>query len=240
MIKNPNPATDFSFWDHLEELRFRLIKIVLAVAFFSFFSYPFTDTLLSYLTQPIGKLFFTALTEAFEVKIFLALWSGFFLSLPFVFYQVWEFIAMGLHPQEKKNIVILSFFSFGLFIIGAFFAYGFLIPFGVKFFLSFSSESLVPLLTIKQYLSFVGMLVLTGGMIFQLPLVILFLTKYGMVNPQFLSQKRREAVVIFLILSAVITPQTDVITQVLVFLPLMILYEISVFISRGIVPDKEA
>jgi sec-independent protein translocase protein TatC len=235
MTRNNKPINDFSFWDHADELRSRLIKIIIFFIFLSFSSYFFTDNILSALVNPAGKLIFTSVTDAFEIRVSLAMWVGFFLSLPVIFYHLGQFIALGLKKHERKYVLLFSIISVGLFVAGGLFAYFVLIPFGVKFFLSFSSEYLVPMLSVKNYLSFIGTLILACGIIFELPMVILLLAKIGIVTPQFLSEKRKEAVVIILMISAVITPQTDIATQVMMAIPLIVLYEISVIGARYII-----
>lgn len=224
--------TQLSFFGHLDELRSRLIKVVVVFTGLSFFVYFFTENILSYLARPVGSFIFISVTGAFDARISLAFFGGLLLSLPFIFYQIWQFIVVGLKKGEQRTVLLLTIMSICLFLIGGVFAYSALVPFGIKFFLSFASMHMVPMLSIKEYLSFVGMLILLCGIMFEMPIVLLLMAKMKFVTPQVLSHKRREAVVILLVISAFITPQTDIMTQMMVFLPLIGLYEISLIMVR--------
>jgi len=174
---------------------------------------------------------FIAPTEAFIVNIKIALLGGVFLSSPFVLYQIWQFVSAGLNKNEKKYILICGPLSFILFILGALFAYLIIIPIGLNFLLGFSTESITPMITISKYLSFLGTLTFAFSLIFQLPLISLFLTKIKVVTPMFLSSKRKHAIVLMFILAAILTPP-DVITQCLMAGPLLVLYEVGIILSK--------
>ena len=225
-----NPPNLF-FVDHLEELRSRLIKCLLAFFLGTCLVYPFLDSFLRLIVQPVGTLVFTAPSEALVVRLQLALWGGFFLALPVMIYQIWMFVSAALTEPEKKYVLFFAPASFLLFVAGAAFAYFVMIPFCLSFFLSFSRDWLVPMITVKNYLSFAGTFVLAFAVTFELPLILMFLTKIGIATPAFLIQKRRHAIVLILIVSAVITPP-DVVSQIIMACPLMILYEIGIFFSR--------
>lgn len=228
MRRNPD---DLSFIGHLEELRARLIKSLLAVLVAACLFYAFIDRILAALIQPVGKVVFTSPSDAFVARITLAFYGGVVLAMPVILFQIWRFVAAGLKENEKKHIFLFAPFSFLLFVSGGCFAYGIMIPVSLRFLLSFSSAFIVPMITIKNYISFVGMMILAFGITFELPLVLVFLTKMGIVTPPFLVQKRRHAVVLILVVSALVTPP-DAVTQIIMAVPLMILYEIGIIACR--------
>lgn len=220
-----------SFFDHLDELRARFIKSILSFLAATCVFYVFAKDILHILVKPIGKLIFTSPSDAFMAHVTLSLWGGLFLSFPVILYQIWQFVSSGLMPKERHYIFIFGPFSLFLFIVGALFAYFVMIPISLKFLLAFSSEWIVPMIEIKNYISFVGTLILSFGVVFEMPLILMFLTKIGIATPAFLSQKRRHAIILILIVSAILTPP-DVISQILMALPLIVLYEISILVSK--------
>lgn len=228
MSRNPD---DLSFVGHLEELRSRLIKSLLAVLAAACFFYAFIDRILVVLIQPVGKVVFTSPADAFVARVTLTLYGGVLLALPVIIYQVWRFVAAGLKDNERKYIFLLAPFSLLFFLAGGLFAYFIMIPISLRFLLSFSSDFIVPMITIKNYISFVGMMILAFGVVFELPLVLVFLTKIGVVTPQFLAEKRRHAIVFILIVSALLTPP-DAVTQIIMSVPLVVLYEIGIMACR--------
>lgn len=226
-----------SFFDHVEELRERLIKSLLSVALGAVVAYQYKDQFLSFLIQPVGSLVFTSPADAFVVQFGLSLFAGFFLALPVVLYQTWKFVEVALKEGERKFIYFFGPLSLVLFIFGACFAYYAALPFSMKFLLSFSNEQLVPMITVKSYVSFVVTLVLAFGIVFEFPLVIMFLAKIGIATPEFLIQKRKQAIVLIFIVSAVVTPP-DVITMWMMALPLLVLYEISILAAKAMYPRQ--
>jgi len=228
MNKSPK---DLSFFDHFEELRNRLIKSILAVMVAACLFYIIVDEVFALLIKPVGKLVFTAPGEAFVTRIALALFGGLFLALPVILYQVWKFIAAGLKENEVRYIRFFAPCSFFLFLIGGLFAYFVIIPISIRFFLSFSTDLIVPMITIKSYISFIGTLLLAFGIVFELPLVIMFLAKIGIATPAFLAQKRKHAIIIVLVVSAFITPP-DFITQLMMAVPLIVLYEAGIIAAK--------
>ncbi len=209
------------------------MKSIAAFVIAAFAFYPFSRDVLRLLVKPVGQLMFTSPSDAFMAHITLSLWGGLFLAFPVILYQVWQFVSSGLVEKEHRYILIFGPFSLILFLIGGLFAYFVVIPISLKFLLSFSSDSIVPMIEIKNYISFVGSFILCFGVIFELPLIIMFLTKIGIATPEFLVQKRRHAIILMLIVSAILTPP-DVISQLLMAVPLIVLYEISIITSRFI------
>ena len=217
--------------EHLEELRRRILLSVACVFLAACVFYNFVERILPYLLEPVGRVVFIAPTEAFVTHVKIALFGGLFLSSPFVIYQIWKFVSMGLAQNERKYIMLFAPASFLFFISGACFGYLVILPIGMKFLLSFGSDYMLPMITVSKYITFVGVLTLAFGVVFELPLVILFLTKIGLVTPEFLSRRRRHAIVLIFIVAALLTPP-DVVTQVLMAGPLLVLYEISILFSR--------
>jgi sec-independent protein translocase protein TatC len=217
--------------EHLEELRNRVIKSLISVIIATCILYSFVDIILAHLVRPVGRLVFIAPHEAFIARIKISLFAGLFISSPVILYQIWRFVSSGLRPTEKKYVLIFSPFSLILFFLGAFFGYIIIVPIGMKFLLGFATDFITPMITISRYISFVGILTLSFGVIFELPLVSLFLTKIGLVTPAFLSSRRKHAVVVIFIVAAILTPP-DIITQCLMALPLLVLYEVSIIFSK--------
>jgi len=222
---------ELTFVEHLSELRSRIVKSVIVVIVAMCLIYTFVNVLLSLLIKPVGKLVFIAPQEAFVANIKIAFFGALFVSSPFLLYQIWQFVAAGLYKKERKYVLLFGPLSFIFFIIGAFFGYSVIIPIGVKFLLGMATDCITPMITISNYISFVGMLTLTFGLIFELPLVSLFLTKIGIITPHFLSKKRKVAIVFIFIAAAILTPP-DMITQCLMAIPLLLLYEIGIIFSK--------
>ena len=219
---------------HLEELRSRLIKCFIAVAAGFFISYGFKEKLFKILTEPLIKsmhnsdgLIFTSLPEAFFTYLKVSFISGIIIATPVLFYQIWMFITPGLYKNERTLIMPIIFISTIFFLGGALFGYFVVFPFGFKFFLGFATETIKPLPSMKEYLAFSSKLLLGFGIVFELPVFITFLAKIGLVTTDFLKKNRKYALLLFFICSAALTPP-DVVTQLMMALPLMLLYEISI------------
>ena len=227
---------DMPFLDHLEDLRKRLIRAVLAIVVMSGVAFYFADTLVRVIILPLGpevKLHITEVTGSFYAYFKIALIFGVVGALPIVFYQLWGFIAPGLYRKEKAMILPLITISTLLFGVGAGFCYYWVLPFALKFLIGFSGDLFSPIITVGSYISFAGMLLLAFGFGFQLPVVAYLLGKAGLITSQVLSKGRRYAVVIILILAAILTPTPDVFTQMLLAVPLYFLYEISIVVVRS-------
>ena len=227
------------FLDHLEELRWRIIKALIGIVIGSivigiFIDYIITEILLSPAksTEPPMSIInlkpYGQLTLYFEVILI----GGLILSLPNVLYQFWKFAEPALKESERKYIKWIVFFSTISFLGGVFFIYFVLLPTALKFFATFGSISISNQISIEEYLSFVISMLLTGGIVFELPLVSFFLGKIGILTPKFMRKYRRHAIVIILILAGILTPGPDVTSQVLLALPLLILYELSILLCK--------
>lgn len=227
-----------TIYDHLEELRTRLILVLIVVGVAFLFSFAVSDQLLEFVVAPIKQsvdlLYFFSPHEAFMTKMKLSLVTGIILSLPVIFYQLWKFVSPGLYASEKQKVLPLVFLSTGLFLLGIAFAYYGIVPFALNFFLNFQTDFLVPLISIGSYISFFLSLILVFGAIFELPVILVGLVALGVVKTQFLKAQRKAAIVLIFVLAAILTPTVDLVTQLLLALPLWILFELSIWIGRRI------
>lgn len=217
--------------EHLDEVRTRLLKSVVFVTIVSCVLYSIIDVLVPVLARPVKRLIFIAPQEAFIVNIKIAFLGGVFFSSPYLLYHIWEFVSVGLEKKERRYVLIFGLLSFVLFISGCSFGYFIILPIAMKFLLGFATDVISPMITVSSYVSFVGTMIFAFSLVFQLPLLMLFLTKINMVTPVFLSKKRRHAIVGMFIVAAILTPP-DVITQLLMAGPLLILYEIGIMFSK--------
>jgi len=226
------------FTGHLEELRERLIKCFIAVGIGFVVSYGFKEKLFQILMHPLVSvmktgetLIFTGLPEAFFTYLKVAFLAGIILASPVIIYQFWIFVAPGLYEKERGLLVPIVFLSTFFFVGGALFGYLIVFPFGFKFFLGFATDVIKPFPSMREYLSFSSKLLLAFGLVFELPLIVTFLARLGIVNVPFLKKNRKYAILLFFVCAAIITPP-DVVTQIMMALPLMVLYEISIFGAR--------
>ncbi|MDJ0783105.1 MAG: twin-arginine translocase subunit TatC [Desulfosarcinaceae bacterium] len=222
------------FTAHLEELRSRLITCAVAVGVGFLISYGFRKQLFDILVAPLtaamqtgDTLIYTNLPEAFFTFLKVALISGLMVASPVIIYQFWMFVAPGLYDKEKRLLAPIVLLSSFFFIGGALFGYFVVFPWGFKFFLGFATETIRPMPSMKEYLAFSSKLLLAFGLVFELPLVLTFMARLGLVTVPFLKKNRKYAVLLFFAGAAIITPP-DVVTQIMMALPLMLLYEISI------------
>jgi sec-independent protein translocase protein TatC len=222
------------FTEHLEELRSRLIVCFVAIAIGFAVSYGFKERLFKILTAPLievmqegDKLIFTGLPEAFFTYLKVAFLAGCLLAAPVIIYEFWMFVAPGLYRKERRILAPIVILSTFFFVGGALFGYFLVFPWGFEFFLGFATEIIRPLPSMKEYLGFATKLLIAFGLVFELPLVITFMARLGLVSVDFLRKNRRYAVLLFFIGAAILTPP-DVVTQIMMAVPLMVLYEISI------------
>jgi len=233
-----NEDDKIPFTAHLEELRNRLVTCFIAIGIGFVGSYAFKEKLFQILVRPLisvmkdgDTLIFTNLPEAFFTYLKVSFLSGIMLAAPVILYQFWMFVAPGLYQKERRLMLPIVFLSSFFFVGGALFGYFIVFPFGFKFFLGFATDIIKPLPSMREYLSFSSKLLLAFGLVFELPLVITFLAKLGIVSVEFLKKNRKYAVLLFFVGAAILTPP-DVITQIMMALPLMALYEISILGAR--------
>ena len=232
------------FISHLTELRQRLINSIIFLAILFAICYFFSDYIYGFLVEPYAnavkddvverRLIFTALQETFLTYLKVSFFAAFFATSPFILIQVWKFIAPGLYKHEKKAIMPYLFLTPILFLLGGMLVYYLIMPLAIKFFLSFESTGLTTTLPIQleakvnEYLSLVMKLIFAFGLSFQLPVVLSLLARIGLVDSKFLSERRKYVVVMIFAAAAILTPP-DPITQVGLAIPLLILYELSIF-----------
>lgn len=223
-----------TFIEHLEELRKRILYSIAGVAVFTIAGFFFAKKVMGMIIQraSLETTYFFAPAEAFVAQIKVALFLGIIIAFPFLLYQTWAFIGPGLTKSERR--ISLSYIGSGLvlFVIGILFGYYVLIPYGLKFLLSFGSDTIQPLLNIGKYLNFFLWCMLGSGVLFQLPLIVFFLMKLGIVDVDTIRKHRPEAIVAVLILCAVITPTGDFFTLLLLSVPLLLLFELSILAAR--------
>jgi sec-independent protein translocase protein TatC len=233
------------FLDHLEELRWRLIwsaVAVMACSIAGFFIVTKLDVI-GILQRPITpllpgqKLLFTSPTEPIAITLKLSLVIGLILALPVVIYHVWAFVSPALFEREKKAVIPAIGGAFVLFLLGVAMAYFLVLPLGLRFLLSFQAQALEPIITIGEYLRFATRMILAFGAIFELPLVSVVLASLGLITPETLKRYRRHSIVGIAVLSAVLTP-ADVGSMLMMMLPLVLLYEFSIFLVRLVVRDR--
>lgn len=228
------------FREHLSELRTRLTwsaGILLACTIFSFI---FHEEILTLLMEPAGGFsgipnkdpIYTNLTEYLGTAMKVSLLGGVILSSPFLLLQIAMFVSPGLNQSEKRYLYSLIPVSLIAFAIGAAFGYQILLPPAIKFLLTFGNEVATPYIRIGNYTNLVLTLLFWMGIVFEIPVVLFFLSKIGVVTPEFLARQRRYAIVIAFILGALITPTFDPINQTLVALPIIALYEISIWLAK--------
>jgi len=223
---------------HLEELRRRLIICIVSVLVCSIFSYVYAEKILAILKRPFPhSLVFISPQEPFIITLKVAIFAGIILALPMVVYQLWQFISSGLKEEEKKYLLLYAPFSLFLFFVGVSFAYFVVIPMGLKFLLSFGAGSLEPMISISKYLSFITVMTLSFGIVFELPLVFMFLARVGILTPEFLSRNRKIFIVAIFVLAAILTPP-DAFTQLLLAIPLLILYELSILLMKMVAVER--
>jgi sec-independent protein translocase protein TatC len=260
---------EMSFLDHLEELRWLLVRSTIAILimacatyFFSGYLFDtiifgptrptfFTYTYLCDLSHQLGYAESICITEMpfiiqnttmegqVNIFVWICLLAGFIFSFPFILWEVWKFIGPALYEKEKKNALTFIFSSSLLFFLGVLFGYFVVIPMSVNFVATFTVSDVVKnQFTLDSYISMVKTSVLAGGLFFELPIIIYFLTKLGLVTPEFLRKYWKYAVVIILIVAAIVTPP-DVVSQTIVAIPMLIIYEVSILISKIVMLNKK-
>ncbi len=226
------------FLEHLGELRKRIMWSLIAVIVGLAVALNFTDRLMKFVRRPFEvaapgqKLVFLTPTEAFWVYMKVALIAGMVLALPVVLYQIWAFIAPGLHAHEKRYAVPFVIIGSVFFLLGASFAQFVVIPFAMRFLVSFPGPDLAPMISIGSYVDFVLKFTLAFGAVFELPVIITLASRMGLITPQFLAKNRKYAILVNFIIAAVLTPTPDVFNQTLMAGPLIVLYELGIISAR--------
>lgn len=228
---------------HLEELRKVVIISLIAIAVASIISFAFIEQIVAIITKPLAaqgiKPVYTAITEGIFTYFKIALIAGTVIAAPVLLWQVWRFIVPALYPHERKYLYKIVPVSIILFAVGVVFAYYTVFPLAVFVLIKLASE-FDPMLTISKYLSFTLAFLIPFGLIFELPLVVYFLTNIGVVTPEWLIRNRKYAIVIVFILAAILTPGPDPISQLIMAAPMIILYEAGILVAKVVTKKKNA
>lgn len=226
-----------SILGHLNELRRRLCRIVIIVILGFVAFYCVSEPLYDFLSAPLkacmpegSKLIYTSPQGAFFTYMKVALVASLFGTSPFSFYQIWAFIAPGLYREEKKAVLPLAFFSSIFFLSGATFCFFLVFPIAFQFFMGFATETIVPMISVEEYLSFALKLLIAFGIVFEMPLFAYFLSRFGILSPDFMRRSRRYAILLIFVVAAILTPP-DVFSQCLMAIPMLLLYEVSIYVS---------
>ncbi|MFA7288450.1 MAG: twin-arginine translocase subunit TatC [Melioribacteraceae bacterium] len=236
-MSSEKQEVEMTFLEHLEDLRWRLIYSFLGILVGTIIAWIFIDFLVDGLLlhpareahinlqnlKPFGQLFLY-----FQVAIA----AGLILSIPNVFYQLWKFISPALKSTEKKYVTTIVVFSTFCFIIGIVFAYFVMLPLTLQFAAQFGSSTIENNFAVDEYMSIIMSVLLGAGLVFELPMLSFFLSKIGILTPKLMRKYRRHSIVVIFIASAILTPGTDPVSQLLLAIPLFILYEISIFVSK--------
>lgn len=247
---------EMSFLDHLEELRWHIIRSLISVVIFASIVFVFKDFVFNtiilgpknpdFLTYrvicsiseflcfspPDFKLLPRELAEQFLTHLKISVWLGIIISFPYIFWEMWSFVKPGLYKNEQKAARGIVFICSSLFLLGVLFGYYIISPFAISFLAGYNiSEDIISSPTLASYVNNVTMFTVPTGIIFELPIVVYFLSRIGLVTPDLMKNYRRHAVIIILLFAAIITPP-DVVTQFLIGLPVFMLYELSIHISK--------
>jgi sec-independent protein translocase protein TatC len=223
---------------HLQELRKRLILSFVAIGVGFFVCYAFKELLFDILAAPLlkvmpigGSLIFTSVAEAFFTYMKVAFIAAVILVSPFILYQIWAFVAPGLYQKEKRYVVPFVLGGSIFFAMGILFGYYVAIPTGFKFLLGYATDFIKPMPSMKEYLSFSIKFLLAFGLVFEFPVVLVLLAKIGVIDAKMLARQRKYAILLIFVFAAVMTPP-DIVSQVIMALPLMGLYELSILLSK--------
>lgn len=238
-IKNDPEENQMPLLSHLGELRTRLTRIVIMVLIGFVGFYGISETAYSYLAEPLTRflpegstLIYTSPQGAFFTYLKVALMLSILGTSPYSFYQIWAFIAPGLYKEEQRAVLPLAFFSAFFFLAGAAFCYFTVFPIAFKFFMGFTSDMIRPMISIEEYLSFALKLIIAFGLVFEMPLFAYFLARLRLLTPQAMRRNRKYAVLLIFIVAAILTPP-DVFSQTMMAMPMLILYEISIYIAKA-------
>jgi len=239
------------FLSHLRELRDRVRNAALFFVAAFIVCWVFSDQIFDWLQEPMRSVWdtktlgdfhvvYTSLTEPFWVGMSIALWAGIFVASPFIFYQLWRFIAPGLYKKERRTTVAFAGFSAVFFVSGALFCYRFVLPNLYSFLLSYSDNEQHAMIQMEGYLDLTRDMMLAFGAVFELPLLILFLAMVGLVTHRGLWRFNRWFIVVAFIVGAILTPSPDVVSQIMMATPMIALYNLSIVLAWRVTKKREA
>jgi len=241
-IGRPSDSPRLTVVGHLEELRRRLGISLAAILVAIGISATQIEHIIEWLRRPVRALLptfaFFSPTEPIVAYVKVAVLAGLILAMPVILSQFWGFVRSGLTPRERSSGLAFIWWGSANFLAGAVFAYAVLLPLALNVLLGIGKGTLQPVISIDRYLSFVTTLLFWSGVVFELPAVIFLLTKVGIVTPAWLREQRAYAVLVLVIIAAVITPTTDPVSLLIVALPLLVLYELSIFLARFARPPR--
>jgi sec-independent protein translocase protein TatC len=236
-LNDKDSEVEMTFLDHLEELRWRLIYSIIGVFVGTIICWIFINFLMEdVLLLPAKKsgVSLQNLKPFGQIMIYMqvAIAGGIILSIPNIFYQLWSFISPALHKNERKYVKSIVVYSTVCFLIGVLFAYFVMLPMTLLFAAQFGTTTIKNQFAVDEYFSIIFSVLLGSGLVFELPMISFFLSKIGILKAQYMRKYRRHAIVVIFIASAFLTPGTDPVSQVILAVPLVLLYEISIFISQ--------
>jgi sec-independent protein translocase protein TatC len=247
MDENKPEEERMSLIAHLDELKTRLIRILVGIGLGFGVCYLFKDWSFKVITKPLvqalpaqSSMIFTGLPEAFFIHMKIAFFASLLLTAPYTLFEIWRFVSPGLYRDEKKYVLPFLFFSTILFVGGVLFGYFIALPPAFSFFVSFSTDFLKPMISFREYLDLTLKFLLAFGLCFEMPVFIFFLAKIGVVTAKMLSKQRRYAILVIFIVAAILTPSPDALSQILMAIPLMFLYEVSIFVAKFAARKKPA
>jgi sec-independent protein translocase protein TatC len=224
------------FMEHLGELRTRIMRSLFWLLGGLVIAFPFSERIVDWLARPVTKLgyklVFTAPAEAFWVQMKVAMIVGLFISSPGILWQVWAFIAPGLHQHEKKYAAPFVIVGSLMFIAGGAFSLFVVTPYAINFLLSYARETLQPMITLENHVGFLLKFTLAFGLVFELPLALTLLARMGVVTPRTLARNRKYAILGAFVAAAILTPTPDAFNQTLMAGPLILLYEVGIICAR--------
>lgn len=230
--------------EHLAELRTRLIRIILSLIVGTMVAFTKASLLFNILKYPLFKvnpnlkLYFLSPTEPFFTAFKISFLAGFIIVSPFVFYQVWKFIEPALYEHEKRLALPFVFFTTIFFVVGVLFCFYMVLPIAIGFFINFGNIQLEAeaIFSVKEYISFVLRMLFAFGVTFELPVILSLFARLGIVSPQFLIKVRPYFIVIAFIVAAILTPTPDIFSQLMLAIPMVVFYEISIFMAKILYP----
>ncbi len=226
-------AGEMTFTEHLEELRNRLFKSLAALLLGLAASYCFIDSIVAFVTAPAGKLYYMRPAEAFFIYLKVGIVSGALLASPLIFYQLWAFIMPAFSMKQRLRLSGLAALSVLLLVGGLSFAYNFVLPLGWAFFTGFGAQNIQSMISMENYIDFILVVLLPFGVIFELPLLLTIGACCGLITSFALKKYRRYVIFISFLVAAILTPP-DVVSQVMLALPLLLMYELSIIFIQHV------
>lgn len=221
-----------NFWEHVAELRKRLIFSILSLIPAFIVSFIFSDRIIDLISRPVGQLYFFSPTEAFSVRLKVAFLSSILVAMPFIVYQGWKFIEPALYSHEKRAVFWGLFFSLLMFYLGSALSILVVSPYGIKFLMQFGGENLQPMIRAAEYLDFLLYMTIAFALLFQTPVIMVILSRMGIINPYQISRYRKHIIFALFVIAAIITPSVDAFGMLALALPLILILEVGLIISK--------